>query len=234
MKKAEREQMLREKLAAMKAFERGAVEDIAGARLGADEKDTVPFYIAGIDEVGRGPLAGPVVTCCVVLPADFDLIGVDDSKKLSEKKRTEMAPLIKEKALAYGFGMADEKVIDRINTLNATKGAMRVACLEADKMLREKTGRGIDCLLIDAVHLEDIPFPQKSIIKGDAKSVSIAAASILAKVTRDAMMVKYAEQYPWYAFEKNKGYGTAAHYDGLRAHGPCPIHRMTFLKNFIK
>jgi ribonuclease HII len=101
-------------------------------------------------------------------------------------------------------------------------------------MLREKTGRGIDCLLIDAVHLEDIPFPQKSIIKGDAKSVSIAAASILAKVTRDAMMVKYAEQYPWYAFEKNKGYGTAAHYDGLRAHGPCPIHRMTFLKNFIK
>lgn len=231
MTKAEREQMLREKLAAMKAFERGAVEDLAGARPDAGDKDAAPFYIAGIDEVGRGPLAGPVVTCCVILPPDFDLLGVDDSKKLSEKKRTEMAPLIKEKALAYGFGMADEKVIDRINILNATKGAMRVACLEADKMLREKTGRGIDCLLIDAVHLDDVPFPQKSIIKGDAKSVSIAAASILAKVTRDNMMIKYAEQYPGYAFERNKGYGTAAHYEGLRAQGPCPIHRMSFLKN---
>ena len=219
MNKQEREQMLREKLHTMSGFERTLREE------------GYP-YIAGIDEVGRGPLAGPVVTACVVLPDDFDLLGVDDSKKLSEKKRSEMAPLIKERALAYGFGMASEGVIDDINILEATKGAMRVAAEQCDKMLQEKVGQGISHVLIDAVTLKDLPWPQKKLIKGDTTSISIAAASILAKVTRDAMMVKYAEEYPGYAFEKNKGYGTKAHYEGLKAQGPCPIHRISFLKNW--
>lgn len=238
MTKAEREQMLRDRLQTMLAFEAGVREDLRAARgekalsngsAGASGKAQV--YLGGVDEVGRGPLAGPVVTACVVLPEDFDLFGVDDSKKLSEKKREELAPLIKERALAYGFGMADEKVIDRINILNATKGAMKVACEEADKMLRARTGEGLSGLLIDAVRLDDVPWEQRSFVKGDALCVSIAAASILAKVTRDHLMVEYAEKYPGYAFERNKGYGTAAHYEGLRALGPCPIHRQTFLKS---
>jgi len=193
-------------------------------------------YIAGVDEVGRGPLAGPVVAAAVVLPEDFDVLGIDDSKKLSEKKRDELYDIIREKAVVWGIGMADEKVIDEINILQATKEAMRQAISEADAKLRalheeEGAAGGLDYILFDAVTIDDIEITQESIIKGDAKVLAIAAASILAKVTRDRMMVEYAEIYPGYAFEKNKGYGTKAHYEGLREHGMTPIHRKTFLKN---
>lgn len=184
-------------------------------------------YIAGVDEVGRGPLAGPVVTAAVVLPEDFDVLGVDDSKKLSEKRREELYDQIIDRCLAYGIGMCDHQVIDEINILQATKRAMKQAIEECGKSL----GRAVDFVLLDAVTLEGLDVPQHAVIKGDAKVLAIAAASIIAKVTRDRMMVEYAEEYPWYAFEKNKGYGTAAHYEGIRAHGTCPIHRMTFLKN---
>lgn len=220
MKKAEREEMLRLKLAQMKKYEEALYEQGAS-------------YIGGVDEVGRGPLAGPVVAACVILPKDFDVIGVDDSKKLTPKKREQLAPLIKEKAIAYGLGMADEKVIDDINILEATKGAMRTAVEKAVKMLEERTGAGLDHVLFDAVTIDDLGIDQTAIVKGDGKSVSIAAASIFAKVTRDAMMVKYAEKYPGYAFESNKGYGTKAHFEGIEKLGLCPIHRRTFLKKYL-
>ena len=192
-------------------------------------------FVAGVDEVGRGPLAGPVVTAAVVLPEDFDVLGVDDSKKLSEKRREELYDQILDGCLAYGIGMADHNVIDEINILQATKKAMKEAITACDLQLRVKEGGAadahIDFVLIDAVTLEGLDKPQHAVVKGDAKVLAIAAASIVAKVTRDRMMVEYAKEYPWYAFEKNKGYGTAAHYEGIRAHGTCPIHRMTFLKN---
>ncbi len=192
------------------------------------------MFIAGVDEVGRGPLAGPVVAACAVLPEDFDVPGIDDSKKLTEKKREALYPLIKEKALAYGIGMADHMRIDEINILEATKEAMIQAVEEASRMLKERAGAGIEHILFDAIIIKSIPIPQTSVIKGDSKSLSIAAASVLAKVTRDRMMVEMAQRYPGYSFEKNKGYGTKAHYEGLRQQGPCPIHRRTFLKNFLK
>ncbi|MDO4176472.1 MAG: ribonuclease HII [Bacillota bacterium] len=184
-------------------------------------------YIAGVDEVGRGPLAGPVVTAAVVLPEDFDVLGVDDSKKLSEKRREELYDKIIEGCVAYGIGMSDHQVIDEINILQATKEAMKKAIAECEIMLKQK----LDFALFDAVTIEGLDVPQHAIIKGDAKVLAIAAASIVAKVTRDRMMVEYAREYPWYAFESNKGYGTAAHYEGIREHGTCPIHRMSFLKN---
>jgi len=189
-------------------------------------------FVAGVDEVGRGPLAGPVVTAAVVLPEDFDVLGVDDSKKLSEKRREELFGLIMEKAVAVGIGMCTHEEIDEINILQATKKAMYKAIAECEKDLKKRVGEDakVDCVLIDAVTLEDLDKPQKAVIKGDAKVLAIAASSIIAKVTRDTMMVDYADEYPWYGFEKNKGYGTAAHYEGLREHGTCPIHRMTFLK----
>ena len=218
MTKAEREEMLREKLQTMQEFERGL--RAKGIK-----------YIAGIDEVGRGPLAGPVVSACVVLPEDFDVLGVDDSKKLSEKKREELFDKILSKALAWGVGMCDNSIIDEINILNATKRAMAQAIANADKALMENRGAHIQHLLIDAMTLEGLDLPQTGIIKGDAKSVSIAAASIVAKVTRDRMMIEYAKEYPDYAFESNKGYGTKAHYEGISQHGITPIHRKTFLKN---
>lgn len=220
MTKAEREEMLREKLQTMQEFERGL-----------RAKGTK--YIAGIDEVGRGPLAGPVVSACVVLPEDFDILGVDDSKKLSEKKREELFDKILSKALAWGVGMCDNSIIDEINILNATKRAMESAVITADKALGENCGAHIEHLLIDALTLDEPDLPQTGIIKGDAKSVSIAAASIVAKVTRDRMMVEYAKEYPNYAFESNKGYGTKAHYEGISQHGITPIHRKTFLKNIL-
>ncbi|MGX8774584.1 MAG: ribonuclease HII, partial [Bacillota bacterium] len=171
-------------------------------------------YIAGVDEVGRGPLAGPVVTAAVVLPEDFDVLGVDDSKKLSEKRREELYDQILEKCVAYGIGMADHKVIDEINILQATKRAMRDAITACDLQLRIKAEGAadarIDFVLLDAVTLEGLDRPQHAMVKGDSTVLAIAAASIVAKVTRDRMMVKHAEEYPWYAFEKNKGYGTAA------------------------
>ena len=218
MTKAEREKMLAEKLETMQQYEREL-------RAGGAQ------YIGGVDEVGRGPLAGPVVSACVVLPEDFDVLGVDDSKKLSEKKREELFDKILSKAIACGIGMCDNNIIDDINILNATKRAMTEAVENADKVLRGKTGSGIDHLLIDALRLEAVDIPQTGIIKGDAKSISIAAASIVAKVTRDRMMQDYAKEYPYYAFESNKGYGTRAHYDGIAKYGITPIHRKTFLKN---
>ena len=219
MTKPEREQVLREKLQTMQVYERDL--RAAGKRC-----------IAGVDEVGRGPLAGPVVAACVVLPEDFDVLGVDDSKKLSEKKREQLYDAILSEALAYGIGMQDNASIDEINILEATKEAMRCAIIEAEQRLHEKTGCGIDHILIDALTLREIAIPQTGIIKGDSASLSIAAASILAKVTRDRMMVEYDSIYPGYAFAKNKGYGTKAHYEGLQAQGMTPIHRRSFLKNF--
>lgn len=221
MNKQEREAYLRQRLIEMKQFE----TDTCGENC---------RYIAGIDEVGRGPLAGPVVAAAVVLPRDFDVPGIDDSKKLTEKKRENLFPVIKEKALAWGIGMADHKRIDEINILQATKEAMIQAVEETAAMLKERKNADLQHLLFDAMTIEQIRIPQTSVIKGDSKSLSIAAASILAKVTRDRMMVEFAKSYPGYAFEKNKGYGTKAHYEGLRAQGPCSIHRLTFLKNFQK
>ena len=183
-------------------------------------------YIAGVDEVGRGPLAGPVVAAAVVLPEDFNVLGVDDSKKLSEKKREELYDAILEGCLAYGIGMADHQVIDEINILQATKKAMREAIARCEEMLG-----GLDYVIFDAVTIEDLKLPQEAVVKGDAKVLAVAAASIVAKVTRDRMMVEYSKEYPGYSFESNKGYGTAAHYRGIREQGICPIHRKTFLKS---
>ncbi len=217
MTKEERQQMLEERFIRMKAFD--------------DEFRKEKVYIAGIDEAGRGPLAGPVVAACVVLPRDFDVMGIDDSKKLSEKKREELFEKITAKALAYGVGIADNSVIDEINILQATKQAMKDALEQANARLREKEQQGVELVLLDAVELKDISLPQKAIIKGDAKSLSIAAASIIAKVTRDRIMLGYHSQHPFYGFDKNKGYGTKAHYEGIERYGITPIHRRTFLKN---
>lgn len=221
MKKAEKEAYLRQRLVEMKQFE----QEICGENC---------RFIAGVDEVGRGPLAGPVVAAAVVLPRDFQVPGIDDSKKLTEKKREALFPIIKEEALAWGIGMADHKRIDEINILQATKEAMVQAVDGAAAMLKERYQQKIQHILFDAMTIDSISFPQTSIIKGDSKSLSIAAASVLAKVTRDRMMVEMAERYPGYAFEKNKGYGTKAHYEGLREQGSCPIHRESFLKKFRK
>ena len=218
MTKEERNRLLQEKLTAMKEFDNGFT--VGGS-----------LVAAGTDEAGRGPLAGPVVAACVVLPEDFDVIGVDDSKKLSEKKREELFDKIQAKALAIGVGISDNITIDQINILQATKKAMKEAFLEAETRLKEKTGQRIDVLLADAVTLEELDVPQEAIIKGYAKSLSIAAASIIAKVTRDRIMLEYHRQYPWYGFDRNKGYGTKAHYQGIGAYGITPIHRKTFLKN---
>ena len=183
-------------------------------------------YIAGVDEVGRGPLAGPVVCAAVIMPleeADL-IIGVDDSKKLSAKKREQLSEMIKEKALAYTVIEIDEKTIDEINILEATKLGMKKAV--------EGLAIAPDVVLTDGNMVIDIPFAQHSVVKGDALSYSIGAASIVAKVHRDSMMDEYAKQYPAYAFDSNKGYGTAAHIQAIKEQGLCPIHRRTFTKNF--
>ena len=180
--------------------------------------------VAGVDEVGRGPLAGPVVAAAVILPHDFDVLGIDDSKKLSEKRREELSEIITEKAVAWGIGMADHETIDEINILQAAKLAMKRALAELED---------VDYITFDAMKIEDIDIPQESVIKGDSKILAIAAASIVAKVTRDRMMTEYAKQYPGYGFEKNKGYGTKAHYEGISEHGICPIHRRSFLKKVL-
>ena len=219
MTKAEREEKLKARHAEMSAY------DAQFRRAYGN--------IGGVDEVGRGPLAGPVVTACVVLPEDFDVLGVDDSKKLSLKKREELYDQIMDKALAVGIGMCDNTVIDEINILEATKRAMAESIGKADKMLKKRDLGSLDHVLIDAVRLTGISQSQTNIIKGDATSLSIAAASIVAKVTRDRMMMAYAEEYPWYGFESNMGYGTKKHYEGIEAHGITPIHRRTFLKGIV-
>lgn len=189
-------------------------------------------YIAGMDEVGRGPLAGPVYTACVVLPTDFDVLGVDDSKKLTEKRRVQLDQEIRNKALAIGIGIATPEEIDEMNILEATKRAMVRAYEEANTKLQERIPKTqIEHLMIDALELPEIKVPQEGIVHGDAGSISIAAASIVAKVARDAYMVEMGRKYPGYAFESNKGYGTKAHYDGIRELGITPIHRHSFLKN---
>ncbi|MCR4901477.1 MAG: ribonuclease HII [Butyrivibrio sp.] len=183
-------------------------------------------YICGIDEVGRGPLAGPVYTAAVILPADNELLYVNDSKKLSEKKREELYDEIMNTAIAVGIGHNSPERIDEINILQATYEAMAMAV----NNLSVKP----DVLLIDAVHIPQLEnYKQVSIIKGDAKSISIAAASIVAKVTRDRLMQEYAREYPEYGFEHNKGYGSADHIAALKKYGPCPIHRNSFIGNFI-
>lgn len=182
-------------------------------------------YICGIDEVGRGPLAGPVVAGAVILPKDDVILYLNDSKKLSEKKREALYDEIMERAVATGIGMASPARIDEINILQATYEAMRMAVSN----LEVKP----DILLNDAVTIPDVDIRQVPIIKGDAKSVSIAAASIIAKVTRDRLMVEYDKVFPGYDFASNKGYGTKAHIAGLKSLGPSPIHRATFIKNFV-
>ena len=221
--------------------------------------------ICGIDEVGRGPLAGPVMTAAVILPKDKEILYLNDSKKLSEKKREELYDEIFEKALAIGIGCQNWDTIDDINILNATYKAMNEALLNMTALnpvkfesdgkffsLGENNGimvdmeKGIivrtaegkqkftpDILLVDAVHIPETKIKQVGIIKGDAKSISIAAASIVAKVTRDRLMDEYDKLYPGYGFAKNKGYGTAEHIDALKRLGPTPIHRRSFITKFV-
>ena len=222
MKKAEREEYLIQKLEEMLSYERALW-------------DGGILHVAGVDEVGRGPLAGPVCAACVVLPQGFDVVGVNDSKKLSEKKRSELYGIIIERALAYGIGLVGNKRIDEVNILNATKEAMIIAISGAGAMLAARAGEGeeaaIGHLLVDAVKLPEAGIPGTAITKGDEKSVSVAAASIVAKVTRDRIMTEFDNIYPGYGFASNKGYGTERHYAGLSEKGQTPIHRKTFLKN---
>lgn len=189
------------------------IEDSLGLRL-----------ICGVDEAGRGPLAGPVCAAAVILPEHLQIPGLNDSKKLTDKKRRELFPVIQEQAIAYGIGLASEQEIDEINILQATFLAMRRA-------LDQLTVRP-EIALIDGNRETDFGLPVKTVVKGDSLSANIAAASILAKVTRDNLMMELAQQYPEYGFEIHKGYGTKAHYEALRTYGPCPIHRKTFLKKF--
>ncbi len=183
------------------------------------------LVIAGIDEVGRGPLAGPVLACAAILPRDSLILELNDSKKLSEKKRERLFDVLQKEAVAFAFGASSPKRIDEINILQATYEAMREAI----------AGLSVcpDILFNDAVTIPDVELPQIPIIGGDGKSVSIAAASILAKVTRDRMMAAYDEIYPGYGFARNKGYGTAEHIAALKRLGPCPIHRRSFIGHFV-
>ena len=189
------------------------IEDSLGLRL-----------ICGVDEAGRGPLAGPVCAAAVILPEHLQIPGLNDSKKLTDKKRRELFPVIQEQAIAYGIGLASEQEIDEINILQATFLAMRRAL--------DQLSVRPEIALIDGNRETDFGLPVKTVVKGDSLSANIAAASVLAKVTRDNIMVELAQQYPEYGFEIHKGYGTKAHYEALRTYGPCPIHRKTFLKKF--
>lgn len=191
-----------------------------------EEKYKEYEYICGIDEVGRGPLAGPVVAGAVILPRDCRILYVNDSKQLSEKKREELYDVIMKEAVACAVGYATPERIDEINILQATYEAMR----EAVGKLNPRP----DVLLNDAVKIPGIPIPQVPIVKGDAKSITIGAASIIAKVTRDRLMREYDKVFPQFDFAGNKGYGSAAHLEALRKHGPTPIHRRSFIKNFVK
>lgn len=184
-------------------------------------------YIAGIDEAGRGPLAGPVVVGAVIMKPDSMIEGVNDSKKISEKKREFLYEKITAEAVAWGIGIIDQKEIDEINILNATKKALTMAISNLSTKPEQ--------IVVDALeNIDTLGIPYKSIIKGDAKIYSISAASIIAKVTRDRIMKEYDEVYPQYGFAKNKGYGTAQHIQAIKEYGSCPLHRKTFIKNFLK
>nr|WP_152967752.1 ribonuclease HII [Oxobacter pfennigii] len=211
-KKEDRDRKEIERLEIMKSFEYQYIK--RGAR-----------YIAGIDEVGRGPLAGPVYASAVILPIECVIKGINDSKKLSPQKRSLLYEEIKEKAVCYSTGYCDEKTIDEVNILKATFKAMKQAV--------EGLSIKPDVLLIDAVKIPDVDIFQVPIIKGDAKSFSIAAASIVAKVERDTVMDKYHELFPHYNFISNKGYGTQDHIDAIKKHGPCNIHRRSFIGSFV-
>lgn len=206
----EREKYEKERLYNMTYYERKARQ--SGYKL-----------IAGVDEAGRGPLAGPVVAACVILPEDAYIENLNDSKKLTEQKREELFDVIREVAVEWGVGIVDHRTIDDINILNATKLAM------------EKAVKSLACepdiLLIDALYVDNVNIKQVSITKGDCKSVSIAAASIIAKVTRDRILIEMDSHYPHYGFRKHKGYGTLEHIQAIKKHGICPIHRMSFVNN---
>lgn len=180
--------------------------------------------VCGVDEAGRGPLAGPVCAAAVILPPHLEIPGLNDSKKLTDKRRRELYPIIKEQAIAYGIGFASNEEIDEINILQATYLAMERALAQ----LSVKP----DLALIDGNRAKDFGLPVKTVVHGDSLSASIAAASVLAKVTRDDLMLQQDELYPQYGFAIHKGYGTKAHYEALRTYGPSPVHRMTFLKKF--
>ena len=180
--------------------------------------------ICGVDEAGRGPLAGPVCAAAVILPEHLEIPGLNDSKKLSDKKRRELFPLIQEQAVAYGIAFASEKEIDELNILQATFLAMKRA-------LAQLEGKA-DFAMIDGNRETDFGLPCMTVVKGDSRSANIAAASVLAKVTRDEYMIELAREYPQYGFEVHKGYGTKAHYAALREHGMCPAHRRSFLRKF--
>lgn len=183
-------------------------------------------YICGIDEAGRGPLAGPVVVGAVILPEDSFIEGVNDSKKISEKKREKIYEQITNEAIAYSVGIVDQKTIDEINILNATKLGVKIAL--------EGLSQKPDIIMVDALNnMDTLGIPYISVIKGDAKNYSIAAASIIAKVTRDRIMRQWDEVYPIYGFAKHKGYGTAEHIKVIKESGPCILHRKSFIKNFI-
>jgi ribonuclease HII len=213
MTREERKKLEKQKFIEMVEYERSLRQESGVKKL------------VGVDEAGRGPLAGPVVAAAVILPSDFDVVGINDSKKLSEKKREALYDIITEKAIAYGIGIVDNNIIDEINILESTKLAMQraIEALDLDP----------DFILIDGpLTLKDMDIPQLGIVKGDSKSISIAAASILAKVTRDRMMVAFHDRFPQYAFDRNKGYGTKIHFQGLNDNGLCCIHRRSFLKKF--
>lgn len=195
-------------------------------KLGSYEREYAKMgYVCGVDEAGRGPLAGPVVAGAVILPKDCDILYINDSKKLGEKKREELYAVILEQAVAVGIGMASPGRIDEVNILNATYEAMKEAI--------QKLSSAPDILLNDAVTIPGISIPQVPIIKGDAKSISIGAASIIAKVTRDRIMEQYHKEMPEYGFASNKGYGTKEHIQALKTYGASPIHRASFIQKFL-
>ncbi len=218
--------MTKKEIAEAKRQEKLRLEMERVEALCAYEKEYSAFSaICGIDEAGRGPLAGPVVAGAVILPKDVRIMYINDSKKLSEKRREELFDIIMEKAVSVGVGIVDAAHIDEINILQATYEAMRQAVNKLEPQP--------DILLNDAVTIPGLEMKQVPIIKGDAKSISIACASVIAKVTRDRMMYEYDKLYPEYGFAKHKGYGTAQHIEAVKEFGASPIHRLTFIKNFI-
>ena len=225
----------KERIRGMREFENGLVREAlgrgrfnepAGPDQGSEDgTGSGLLLIAGIDEAGRGPLAGPVAAGAVILPADHDILYLNDSKKLSEKKRDMLFDQIKEEAVAWAVGLVEPARIDEINILQATYEAMRLAI----RQLKAQPS----VLINDAVTIPNVEIPQIPVVKGDAKCISIAAASILAKVTRDRIMVEMDARYPGYGFAKHKGYGTKEHMDAIRTHGPCPIHRRSFITRIV-